>query len=59
MLSSLRREVRITVFDCVSLNKTVVTVLEGTVKQFYDKQKIFVHAVVHESISDLEASKNS
>jgi len=58
MSSSLKREVRFTVFEVVSLNKPALTVLEATFKQFYDRQNIFVHAVVHESISDLKASKH-
>jgi len=57
MSSSLKREVRFTIFDCINLNKTAVTVLEATFKQFYDRQNLFVHAIVHKSISEMEASK--
>jgi len=53
----LKREVRFTVFEVISVNQTVATVEEATFKQFYDKQSIFVSAIVHESISKLEASK--
>ncbi|XP_025203289.1 uncharacterized protein LOC112600311, partial [Melanaphis sacchari] len=55
-LSSLKREVRFTVFEVISVNKTIATVQEATYKQFYDKQSIFVHVNIHESISQLEAS---
>jgi hypothetical protein len=57
ILSSLKREIRFTVFEVISVNQTIATVEEATFKQFYDKQSIFVSAIVHESISKLEASK--
>jgi len=53
----LKREVRFTVFDLVSLNKTVATIQKATFKQFYDKQKLFVKVIIHKSIPEIEASK--
>jgi len=56
-LSSLKREVRFTVFEVVSPNQTIATIEEATFKQFHDKQCMFVHAIIHQSISQMEASK--
>uniref|UniRef100_A0A2S2NHC9 Uncharacterized protein n=1 Tax=Schizaphis graminum TaxID=13262 RepID=A0A2S2NHC9_SCHGA len=56
ILSSLKREIRFTVFEVISVNQTVATVKEATFKQFYDKQSIFVSSIVHESISNFEAT---
>lgn len=57
ILSSLKREIRFSMFDVVALNKTMMSVEEATFKQFHDKQALFVHVKFHKSISEIVASK--
>jgi len=57
ILSSLKREIRFSMFDVITLNKTIISIEEATVKQFHDKQMLFVHVITHKSITEIVASK--
>lgn len=52
----LKREVRFTKFEVLSLNESIITITESAVKQFKNKQMIFVHGYVHKRIYDFYVS---